>query len=175
MIQLHSTEGTGRRKRAQRNALKRKRGNEDELVWRLENMLQSQCDSRQRKKPLFTTPGEEEAVAFDYLELKFHGNTKAGMFNVVADMSGGQGKPSRKSVAVLSFKTHFNTEICVMVIILKPRKGEKSKKGNSTNSDLRQQTRQVVGEFSTNDLHFHSHRRYEDSYRMKHLSTIMSM
>jgi hypothetical protein len=92
MIQLHSTEGAGKRKRVQRGAVKRKRENEEELVWSLESILQSQQESRRRKKAPRISNGEEEAVALDFLGQHFLGNVQTAVLNVVADLSGGQGK-----------------------------------------------------------------------------------
>lgn len=93
MIQLHST-GVASRKRAQRGPVKRKQANEEELVWSLESMLQSEQDSRKKKKlpSQVTAIGEEEAVTLEYLGRHFPRNLPTAMLNIVAAMSGGQGK-----------------------------------------------------------------------------------
>jgi hypothetical protein len=87
------------------------RETENELVWSLEKMIQSQSDSKKRKKPPCTAPGEEEVVAFEYLEQNFQGNAQAGMLYFVANMSGGQGKPSRNCDVDTSFKTYRDTDM----------------------------------------------------------------
>jgi hypothetical protein len=90
MIHLHSTEGTGKRKRVSRGG-HRKRGNEEELVWSLEAMLESQQESRRKKKQSKTACGEEEAVAMEYLMQHHEGNVQAAQSNILTNLSGGQG------------------------------------------------------------------------------------
>ncbi|KAG7373105.1 PLU-1-like protein [Nitzschia inconspicua] len=96
MIHLHSTEGIGKRKRTQRGAVKRKRDNEEDLVWSLESLLQSQQEYRRRKRLPRMINGEEEATAMEYLGQRFGGNVQAAILNITADLSGGQATKLRK-------------------------------------------------------------------------------
>ena len=105
MIQLHSTEGTGKRKRAPRGG-KRKRSssaagdttttnnnnNDEELVWSLENVLEGQKKSSKKNRCKSSLPGEEETAVLQYLQNQHHGNVEAAKFNVLVKVSGGQGK-----------------------------------------------------------------------------------
>jgi hypothetical protein len=94
MIQLHSAEGIGKRKRAPRGGAKRKRssGDEEELVWSLENVLEGQRKLSKRNRCQSSLPGEEEATVLHYLKRQHHGNAEAAKFNVLVKVSGGQGK-----------------------------------------------------------------------------------
>ena len=89
MIHLHTTRTTGKRNRACRGG-KRKRAENEELIWSLENIL----DSLEKRKGLFFNSemlGEDEATALDHLWLHFDGNIDAAEFNMLVKLSGGQG------------------------------------------------------------------------------------
>lgn len=89
MIHLHSTETAG--KRLCRGGRKRKRAENEELIWSLENIL----DNLQKNNGKFLgaeMQGEEEATALQHLWHFFDGNIDAAEFNVLVRLSGGQGK-----------------------------------------------------------------------------------
>lgn len=91
MIQLHSTEATGTRSRSSRGGVKRKRVENEEMIWNLENILNNIQKSR-RKNLTIDILGEEEATALEYLCRSFDGNIDAAQFNLLVELSGGQGE-----------------------------------------------------------------------------------
>ena len=91
MIHLHSTETIGKRNRSSRGGAKRKRGENEELVWNLEKIL----DNLQKNRSEIVSAemlGEEEATALEHLCRLFDGNIEAAEFNLLVKLSGGQGK-----------------------------------------------------------------------------------
>ena len=91
MIHLHSTETTGKRNRASRGGVKRKRAESEEMIWNLENILNNLKKNRcQVYDPGML--GEEEATALEHLRLFFDGNIDAAEFSALVNLSGGQGK-----------------------------------------------------------------------------------
>ena len=91
LIHLHSTKTIGKRNRACRGGSKRKRAENEELIWSLENILDR---LRKNRSGGFATEmmGEEEALALEHLCLIFDGNIDAAEFNLLVKLSGGQGK-----------------------------------------------------------------------------------
>jgi hypothetical protein len=91
MIQLHSCESGGKRNRSSRGGVKRKRvSSEEELIWSLERLLEKEEDmvKQNGSNPLF---GEEDAVMLEQLNRHHYGNNKAAEFNLLVQLSGGQG------------------------------------------------------------------------------------
>lgn len=91
MIHLHSTESIGKRSRASRGGVKRKRPENEELVWNLENILERLKNSNNDNadSEMF---GEEQALVLEKLRLFDGGNLDAAQFDVLVNLSGGQGK-----------------------------------------------------------------------------------
>jgi hypothetical protein len=96
MIQLHNKEAPKKRSRAPRGGIKRKRSSakdEEELVWSLERLLQSQREEGERRRQQrCVSGGEEDACALDYLHLRYNGNVRAAEMNLLVDLSAGRGK-----------------------------------------------------------------------------------
>ena len=93
MIQLHNREAPKKRSRAPRGGVKRKHMNEEEeLVWSLENMLQSHRVKRNLRRVEGT--GEADCCSIDYLHCRHGGNVSAAEINLLADLSAGRGKCS---------------------------------------------------------------------------------
>jgi len=95
MIHLHSTGTTGKRNRACRGGGKRKRPENEELIWSLENIL----DNLQKNRSGVLGAemlGEEEATALEHSWLFFDGNIHAAQFNLLVKLSGGQATKMRK-------------------------------------------------------------------------------
>lgn len=91
MIHLHSTETTGKRSRASRGGVKRKRAENEEMIWNLENIL-SNLEKNRSKIPGTDILGEEEAVALEHFCLFYGGNIDSAEFNALVNLSAGQGK-----------------------------------------------------------------------------------
>ena len=91
MIHLHSTETTGKRNRASRGGVKRKRAENEELVWSLENILEGLQKNR-RGFIGCEMLGEEQAVALEHLRLCYDGNVEGAEFDILVKLSGGQGQ-----------------------------------------------------------------------------------
>ena len=90
MIHLHSTKTIGKRNRACRGS-KRKRAENEELIWSLESILDRLHKNRSGILGA-EIMGEEEATALENLCLVFGGNIDAAEFNLLVKLSGGQGK-----------------------------------------------------------------------------------
>jgi hypothetical protein len=91
MIQLHNREAPKKRSRAPRSGVKRKQvQDEEELVWSLESMLQSQHEEKQRHRSAVI--GEDDACTLEYLHLRHSGNVEAAELNLLVDLSSGRGK-----------------------------------------------------------------------------------
>lgn len=97
MIQLHSCDtGGGKRSRASRGGVKRKRANtEEELVWSLERLLEGQngTSTGKGKGGEHNLFGEEDAFVFEQLKQQHNGNVKVAELNLLVQLSGGKGKP----------------------------------------------------------------------------------
>ena len=91
MIHLHSTETTGMRNRACRGGVKRKRAENEEMIWNLENIL-SNLQKNRSDIPVADMLGEEEATALEHYWLFFGGDIDAAELNALVNLSGGQGK-----------------------------------------------------------------------------------
>lgn len=94
MIHLHNQEADAPKKRgrAPRGAgQKRKRvEGEEELVWSLENMLQTRNKEEQCHPSAVL--GEDDAFTFEHLYLRHGGNVEAAELNLLVDLSSGRGK-----------------------------------------------------------------------------------
>ena len=92
MIQLHGCEAVGgKRSRASRGGVKRKRVNaEEELVWSLEDLLERQ--EGKRKVGEHNLFGEEDAFIFEQLKQQHDANVRAAELNILVQLSGGKGK-----------------------------------------------------------------------------------
>lgn len=121
MIQLHQAEtrnGTkGKRSRAARGGAKRKRetsedtksndinnsNKSDQLVWRLEEMLQNQQHDKEKKKKRRSISdnddmgGEEQACVMEHLHATAGGNVEVAKFSTLVQFSAGQGKQTTKT------------------------------------------------------------------------------
>lgn len=94
MIHLHSIETTGKRSRSSRGGVKRKRVEDEEImIWNLENILNN-IQKSQRKNLSTEILGEEEATALEHFWRSFDGNIDAAQFNLLVELSGGQGEYS---------------------------------------------------------------------------------
>jgi hypothetical protein len=91
MIHLHSTETTGKRNRASRGGVKRKRADNEELVWSLENILEGLQENK-RGVGRCGMMGEEQAVVMEHMKQCYDGNVEAAKFNILVNLSGGQGE-----------------------------------------------------------------------------------
>ena len=91
MIHLHSTERTGKRNRASRGGVKRKREVKEELVWSLEKILEG-LKGNSREINCNRMTGEDEAVVLQHLKQCHDGNIDAAKFNVLINFSGEKGE-----------------------------------------------------------------------------------
>lgn len=110
MIHLHSTETTGKRNRACRGSGKRKRAENEELIWNLENILDN-LHKHRRDIGGSEMLGEEEATALEHLWLFFDGNSDAAEFNLLVKLSGGQGK----RFSIKSYITLNTSQILIFI------------------------------------------------------------
>lgn len=129
MIHLHSTETTGKRNRASRGGVKRKRADNEELVWSLENILEGLQENKGGVGRCGMM-GEEQAVVMEHMKQCYDGNVEATKFNILVNLSGGQGEYSLFSdtCARYCFYNVPNLTAIFLLTAIKMRKREEKRR-----------------------------------------------